>query len=175
MRIVCYSLIHAKLRQFQGKLAGGPGWIRSPSPAQVLLIVFNQLRRQCGLTRPLHNTCMTDKRSTRKKFGFAESCNAGYVEFEQQDARKGVVTPQADAKGSPRLGKPAPQNPTRLLLLEPSHPGTKICGVDICISEGGYARFLMVFVRRNSQQFLAVSFASGKWGIGPESMRGYGE
>ena len=33
MRIVCYSLIHAKLRQFQRKLAGGPGWIRIPSLA----------------------------------------------------------------------------------------------------------------------------------------------
>jgi hypothetical protein len=33
MQNVCYSLIHAKLRQFLRKLAGGPGWIRFPSPA----------------------------------------------------------------------------------------------------------------------------------------------
>ena len=30
---VCYSLIHAELRQFQRKLAAAPGWIRFPSPA----------------------------------------------------------------------------------------------------------------------------------------------
>ena len=33
MQIVCYTLIYAKLRQFQRKLAGGPGWIRIPSLA----------------------------------------------------------------------------------------------------------------------------------------------
>ena len=30
IQIVCYSLIHAKLRQFLRKLAGGPGWIALP-------------------------------------------------------------------------------------------------------------------------------------------------
>jgi hypothetical protein len=29
-QIVCYSLIHAKLRQFLRKLAGGSGWFRIP-------------------------------------------------------------------------------------------------------------------------------------------------
>ena len=33
IRIVCYSLIYAKLRQFLRKLAGGPGWFRIPSLA----------------------------------------------------------------------------------------------------------------------------------------------
>jgi hypothetical protein len=33
-------LIYAKLRQFQRKLAGGPGWIRFPSPAPVFTKEF---------------------------------------------------------------------------------------------------------------------------------------
>jgi excisionase family DNA binding protein len=31
MQSICYTLIHEQLRQFQWKLAGGPGWIRIPS------------------------------------------------------------------------------------------------------------------------------------------------
>ena len=41
MRIVCYSLIYAKLRQFQRKLAGGPGWIRIPWLAPLQRGVFS--------------------------------------------------------------------------------------------------------------------------------------
>src|SRR5215471_21612209 len=37
VRIMCYSLIHAKLRLFLRKLADDPGWIRFPSPAPSMI------------------------------------------------------------------------------------------------------------------------------------------
>jgi len=42
VRIMCYLLIHAKLRQFLRKLASGPGWIRFPSPAPMIIKDFDK-------------------------------------------------------------------------------------------------------------------------------------
>jgi hypothetical protein len=57
-----YSLIHAKLRQFQRKLAGGPGWIRIPSLPPISRVTSARRRRAL-----VHAT--TSKRATRMKGG----------------------------------------------------------------------------------------------------------
>ena len=69
MQTVCYPLIHAKLRQFLRKLAGGPGWIRIPllgsSPARDFSShpILHQLLQQMLIYRAVVESVARDSAS----------------------------------------------------------------------------------------------------------------